>query len=156
MQLSEKTSLPPTPGRWISAIHRMKTVFLDRELTPVGLNGSIYLYIVVLDAHGSQMQEVFCRELSINKGCVARSLSRLEELGYVSRKPDPNDGRAMCVDLTAKGRKIVPQVRKALKAFTEILTDGMTPAQADQSEKLLMTMRENLANHFSKCKAGAS
>lgn len=144
------------PGRWISAIHRMKTVFLDRELAPLKLNGATYLYILVLDTHGSQMQEVFCRELAINKGCVARSLSRLEELGYISRQPDPNDRRAMCVDLTAGGRKIVPPIRKALTQFTNILTEGLSERQMRQAEKLLMTMRQNMDNHMQQCKAGAS
>jgi DNA-binding MarR family transcriptional regulator len=156
MQLNKKRNDMPTPGRWISAIHRMKSVYLDRELAPLGLNGATYLYLVVIDVHGSQMQEVFSQELSINKSCVTRSISRLEELGYVEREPDPNDRRAMLVSLTAKGRKIVPQVRKALEAFTELLNQGLNDKQIREAENLLMTMRENLAQYFENSKVSAS
>jgi DNA-binding MarR family transcriptional regulator len=156
MQLNKKRNDMPTPGRWISAIHRMKSVYLDRELAPLGLNGATYLYLVVIDVHGSQMQEVFSQELAINKSCVTRSISRLEELGYVEREPDPNDRRAMLVSLTAKGRKIVPQVRKALEAFTELLNQGLNDKQIREAENLLMTMRENLAQYFENSKVSAS
>ncbi|MAX24571.1 MAG: hypothetical protein CMJ19_08705 [Phycisphaeraceae bacterium] len=156
MQLTKKQSDTPTPGRWISAIHRMKSVYLDRELAPLGLNGATYLYLMVIDTHGSQMQEVFSQELAINKSCVTRSISRLEELDYVQREPDPNDRRAMLVSLTAKGKRVVPKVREALQAFTEILNQGLSERQVKQAEKLLMTMRQNMAEHLESSKVSAS
>lgn len=156
MQLTRKFTDAPTPGRWISAIHRMKSVYLDRELAPLELNGATYLYIVVLDTHGSQKQDVFSQELALNKSCVTRSISRLEELGYVSREPDPNDRRVQLVSLTARGKKIVPRIRQALEQFTQILMQGMSEKQAIEAEKLLMAMRHNLASHLDPSKAGVS
>ncbi|HAI10270.1 MAG TPA: MarR family transcriptional regulator [Phycisphaerales bacterium] len=156
MQLSKKNTKLPTPGRWISAIHRMKSVYLDRELAPLQLNGATYLYLVVLDVHGSQMQDVFSKELALNKSCVTRSICRLEELGYVQREPDPNDGRAMLVSLSAKGKKIVPRIRQSLETFSAILHEGLTDNQVKQAEKLLMGMRQNLADHLEQNKAGQS
>ncbi|HCD32124.1 MAG TPA: MarR family transcriptional regulator [Phycisphaerales bacterium] len=156
MQLSKKNTKLPTPGRWISAIHRMKSVYLDRELAPLQLNGATYLYLVVLDVHGSQMQDVFSKELALNKSCVTRSICRLEELGYVQREPDPNDGRAMLVSLSAKGKKIVPRIRQSLETFSTILHEGLTDNQVKQAEKLLMGMRQNLADHLEQNKAGQS
>lgn len=152
MQLTKKFSDLPTPGRWISAIHRMKSVFLDRQLAPLGLNGATYLYLVVLDAHGNQMQDVFSQELALNKSCVTRSLSRLEELGYVQRESDPNDRRVMQVSLTAKGKKVIPKIRESLHAFTTILNEGLTDTQTRQAENLLMVMRQNLADHLHQSK----
>lgn len=148
MQLSKKFTDMPTPGRWISAIHRMKSVYLDRELAPLGLNGATYLYLVVLDTHGSQKQDVFSQELALNKSCVTRSICRLEELGYVQREPDTNDRRVMLVSLSAKGKKIVPDIRKALEQFTTILNQGLSDKQAREAEKLLMSMRQNLSEHL--------
>lgn len=130
----------------------MKSVFLDRQLAPLGLNGATYLYLVVLDAHGNQMQDVFSQELALNKSCVTRSLSRLEELGYVQRESDPNDRRVMQVSLTAKGKKVIPKIRESLHAFTTILNEGLTDTQTRQAENLLMVMRQNLADHLHQSK----
>lgn len=45
-------------------------------------------------------------ELQITKQSVNDLLGHLEARGYLVRKPDPTDGRARVVALTAKGRRL--------------------------------------------------
>lgn len=156
MQPIQDNAMLGSPGRWVSVIHRYKTVFLDRELADIGLNGSTYLYIVVLDTHGTVRQDTFCREIALNKGCVARSMSRLEELGYIKREVDPDDKRVMLVSLTRKGKCKVKRVRKALGEFQSILGHGLTEKQIMMVNNLLLNMKENVSNHFAVIKEGES
>ena len=43
-------------------------------------------------------------------------VDELEEAGYVRRVPDPEDGRAKLVRLTARGRNYVAEARRAMAA----------------------------------------
>jgi len=156
MQPIQDNTMLGSPGRWVSVIHRYKTVFLDRELADIGLNGSSYLYIVVLDTHGTVRQDTFCREIALNKGCVARSMSRLEELDYIKREADPDDKRVMLVSLTRKGKRQVKHVRNALHKFQNILAHGLTDNQVMLANNLLLNMKENVSNHFAVIKEGES
>jgi DNA-binding MarR family transcriptional regulator len=50
----------------------------------------------------------------MTKQSMGELVSHLESHGYVERVPDPSDGRAKLVRLTAKGRKTYPIARAAI------------------------------------------
>jgi DNA-binding MarR family transcriptional regulator len=45
-------------------------------------------------------------KLQITKQSVNDLLGHLERFGYITREPDPNDGRARVIRLTSKGREL--------------------------------------------------
>ena len=47
---------------------------------------------------------------SLDKGAVSRYLTQLEELGLITRTPDPADGRASLLTLTDLGRQRLDEV----------------------------------------------
>ncbi|MBR7834432.1 MarR family transcriptional regulator [Actinospica durhamensis] len=51
--------------------------------------------------------------LAVEASHVTRQVQALEKTGYVTRTPDPNDGRAQLIELTARGREAVERVRTA-------------------------------------------
>ena len=59
-------------------------------------------------ARSSELSEFF----GIDKGAVSRQVKILEDLGLVSREPDPQDGRAQQLVITEKGRERVTRARE--------------------------------------------
>ena len=57
----------------------------------------------------SDLSERACLDLST----VSRHLSALEADGYVTRTPDPDDGRAQLLSVTPSGEKLVKEVARA-------------------------------------------
>ena len=45
------------------------------------------------------------KSFQVTKGAMTNTLGRLEKQGFVSIKPNPDDGRAKLVDITDEGRK---------------------------------------------------
>ena len=41
----------------------------------------------------------------VTRGAMTNTLTRLEKQGYVTVRPNPDDGRAKLVDITSEGRK---------------------------------------------------
>ncbi len=76
--------------------------------------------------------------LGTTKGSISQTLSTLEANGLLRKKPKPRDKRAVQLELTAAGRKIIrkdPMRRIAMTADT--LSDADLATLADILERLL-------------------
>jgi DNA-binding MarR family transcriptional regulator len=51
--------------------------------------------------------------LAVEASHVTRQIQQLERTGYVTRVPDPDDGRAQLIQLTHRGRVSVERIRAA-------------------------------------------
>lgn len=58
------------------------------------------------EQHGSRLTDL-AAAVGLAKPTVVRTIDELVELGYVTREPDPADGRAKRVVLTERGRAAV-------------------------------------------------
>ncbi len=77
-----------------------------------------------------------------SSGAMTHRLARLERVGLIRRLPDPQDGRGMLVELTARGRMLVDRVAPLHMANErELLAALSEPEQrtlADLLRKLLV------------------
>jgi DNA-binding MarR family transcriptional regulator len=71
-------------------------------------------------------------ELQITRQSVNELLSHLEVQGYIVRKPDPDDGRARVVRLTAEGRRLQAVVHDAARRAEESIADLLGPKRFEQ------------------------
>ena len=70
----------------------------------------------MLDPEGSRITDL-ARRARITKQGMGQLVAELEAMGYVARRPDPTDGRAKLVVLTAKGHAAVEAGVAALAAM---------------------------------------
>ncbi|MGW2825235.1 MarR family winged helix-turn-helix transcriptional regulator [Streptomyces sp. NPDC001443] len=70
------------------------------------------------------------QRLGVEASHVTRTVQQLQKSGYVTRVPDPDDGRAQRIQLTVAGRQAVGRIRDAG-------TRGMQLALADWSPQEL-------------------
>lgn len=81
---------------------------MDRQ--GVDLNFSQFLALKLL-GHETPMTPVeLARALHYNPGALTRLLDKLEQRGYLRRVPDPDDRRALRLELTAQGRALRKRV----------------------------------------------
>lgn len=136
-------SKQPHIGRWISCLYRQMQCLLDRAFEPSGLGYGNYAFLLVLRRQDGQTQEDLSSELGFDKGTTARSLKKLEQLGYIQRKRSKIDGRANQVFLTHKGQNVLPFVEQILAdLMTEILGD-MTAKERQIACSLIYRMASN-------------
>lgn len=88
---------------------------MAREVHP-DLESAAYGLLVRLEECGRQRATELAGYIGVGKATMSRQLRALEELGLVTREPDPADGRAWLVDLTPEGRSRVGKVREARRA----------------------------------------
>jgi DNA-binding MarR family transcriptional regulator len=76
-------------------------------------------------------------QLQITKQSVNDLLGQLEERGYLSRDPDPNDGRARVVRLTAKGRRLQNTIHRQAQVSEQRIADTLGPRRFTQLQRAL-------------------
>jgi DNA-binding MarR family transcriptional regulator len=64
-------------------------------------------------------------QLQITKQSVNDLLGHLETHGYLTREPDPNDGRARVVRLTTKGRQLQKTIHGQAQATEQRIADTL-------------------------------
>jgi len=88
----------------------------------------------------SDLSERACLDLST----VSRHLSGLEADGYVTRTPDPDDGRAQLLSVTPSGEQLVKEVRKQRLAMLAQALDGWSDTDRLQLIRLIRRLADSL------------
>ncbi len=65
--------------------------------------------------------------LKLSKPTVSIGVNQLEEAGFLSRQPDPKDGRAVQLLLTPKGQELHQRTHEFRCKKFEYLLTGLTP-----------------------------
>ena len=79
-----------------NAIQMAQTI--DPEIEPAA-----YSVLFTLQREGPQRMTAIAKHLGIGKPTLSRQLSALEGRGFLTKKADPADGRALVISLTQQG-----------------------------------------------------
>jgi DNA-binding MarR family transcriptional regulator len=119
---AERPDLDVEPLHVLSRVARLADVLDDRRATAFvehGLQAYEFDVLSVLRRSGDPF-ELTAGELAarthVTSGTMTSRLDRLTARGFVSRRPDPTDGRIVRVRLTAEGRTRVDDAFTALLA----------------------------------------
>jgi DNA-binding MarR family transcriptional regulator len=93
--------------------------------------------------------------LRVTKQALNYRLSELERLGYLERRPDPDDRRARRIALTNRGRALIPVIRDAVSETERKWAAGLGKDRFAQLRQLLLELNEVLGLEASvKAEAG--
>lgn len=98
-----------------------------------------------LSIHPMRMSEI-ADKLVLSRGGTTKVIDRLEELGHVTRRPDPEDRRATLVEITDSGR----EARAEAKAVIDGRLEEMWSQHiSDEEAKGIVEVMERVleANH---------
>jgi DNA-binding MarR family transcriptional regulator len=77
-------------------------------------------------------------------GGLTKTLRRLEEAGYVRRRPDPADRRALLVVLTDKGRRAAERANAELGSYYDELLVDLSARERSELTALLRKVLDRL------------
>jgi DNA-binding MarR family transcriptional regulator len=117
---------------------------LNAMLSEVGLyEGQHHTLMMLWDKDGLPQVEL-TKRLGVEPASVSKAVERMEDAGFIQRRPDPEDARANCIFLTEQGRSLEEPVRRILEQAEEQLTAHMSTEERLLLRRLLLQMRENL------------
>lgn len=81
-------------------------------------------------------------QLQITKQSVNDLLGQLEHRGYLTREPDPTDGRARVVRLTTKGRRLQTTIHGQARRAEQRIADRLGPRRFAQLQHALEDLND--------------
>lgn len=94
-----------------------------------------------LDPEGTRLS-VLAERAQIAKQTATALVDRLERAGYVERVPDPTDGRARLVRMTARAEAILPIARAEEARIEAEWQEHLGPTRMAQLRDALSSLRE--------------
>ncbi len=137
-------------GKWISLLYRYGQIYMTKELEPFNIGKGQFLFLIALYHEDGLLQEELADCLNIDKGTTARAIAKLEQFGYVTRRPKQKDLRSNQVFLTQQAQDFKPHLYSILEKWTGILSDGMSIEEIEKAFSLLEKMALNATNYIDK------
>jgi DNA-binding MarR family transcriptional regulator len=117
--------------------HMLEDLPLERHFTTL---------LMIDKATEKCTQQYLSVVLNIDKVSMVRIMDYLSEKGMIKRVVNPDDRREFFIVLTARGKKIMPDIYAAVKELNDIAMKGISIAKKKEFEESLRLVMENLAN----------
>lgn len=101
-------------------------------------------YLIVAQYPGPQGQRPsdLARRLRISKQALNHLLGQLEQRGYITREPDPDDRRSKRISLTARGVEAGLVIREAVAEMEDAWAQRLGPERFEQLRELLQELNQ--------------
>ena len=114
--------------------------FMD-ALAPIGLDPREFLLMRFVAADEGQSQQALAERLTIPASRMVALVDRLEEVGFVERRPDKDDRRVRRLHLTRKGRGVLERAGKIAIDYETRLCAGINREEREQLIDLLQKLQ---------------
>ena len=91
----------------------------------------------IVKAIGRRMDAKLAEKHGLSSGAMTNRLDRLEHGGLIRRQPDPNDRRALYVELTEKGHQTWMDALNAQASKEAVLASSLNSKELRQLNDLL-------------------
>ncbi|MFJ4919755.1 MarR family winged helix-turn-helix transcriptional regulator [Streptomyces sp. NPDC088725] len=144
----------PDAVRLLDALQHQVAVFARRaEQTRLGGLGKVrnsmdraaYLLLNRLDQEGPMGVKALAAGMGIDSSTVTRQVAPLVDAGLVKRTSHPEDGRAVVLQLSARGQTRLNEVRASRRELMAQVTDGWSQTERDAFTTLLTRFNSSLS-----------
>ncbi|GAA2278753.1 hypothetical protein GCM10010430_75900 [Kitasatospora cystarginea] len=125
----------------LARLHRM---FAGQLLRRIGLHPGQELVMMHLWELGAQRQADLVRLLDSDAATMTRTVQRLEQAGFVRRRPSPTDKRASLIEPTAASHALRREVEQSWSQLEDLVTAGLTADECTAALDTLERLERNL------------
>ncbi|HLY94832.1 MAG TPA: MarR family transcriptional regulator [Gaiellaceae bacterium] len=116
----------------------------EQALSEAGGSLGIWFVLSALSDEGLISQSALGGHVHLEGATITHHIDRLEQLGLVRRKTDPNDRRVRNLELTAAGERLHRLLHVAMRDFEQRVFDGISEKQRNELRATLERISANL------------
>lgn len=109
----------------MNIISRCQAMYRNERAASEELSACHSAFVLTVCRAPGLSQEELAREICLNKSTVTRTLSYLEEHGFVERRSDAQDKRVLLVYPTEKMLSVLPRVREVTREWNALISRGI-------------------------------
>lgn len=129
-------------ARHARLLHALKTCMAT--FAPEGLDMAAVGLLFTLVRCGPSRQGELAELSLLDPSTVSRHVAQLARAGYVQRRPDPQDGRAVQLVATAEGERVALELGARRQGVIREALGGWAPADARRLVELLRRLNDDL------------
>ncbi|MFF4974124.1 MarR family winged helix-turn-helix transcriptional regulator [Streptomyces sp. NPDC001083] len=150
--MPEEKATVPVPGaagsgpisHAIFRLARLHRMFAGQLLRRIGLHPGQELVMMHLWELGPQRQIDLVRLLDSDAATMTRTVRRLEQAGFVRRRPSPTDKRASLIEPTAASHALRREVERVWSQLEGLSTTGLSDDECADTLAVLERLERNL------------
>ena len=121
----------------------MRTVF-DRRVRALGLTRPQWLALVRLKRKPGASQSELADMMEIEKAPAGKIVDRMEEKGWVERRPDISDRRINRIHLTDRGERVYAAIQPISQSTIDDALDDLSSVERERLTALLARVKTRL------------
>lgn len=134
-------------GFLVHDVARLMRVTFDRSVRDAGLTRAQWLVLAYIIRTDGQTQTNLAEQTDMEKAPLGKLLDRLQDGGWIERRPDPDDRRAKRIFKTAKVEPLTDIMTDATDRLYAIALDGLDADARARLTDSLFRLKQNLSAH---------
>ncbi|EDN01052.1 transcriptional regulator, MarR family [Pseudoflavonifractor capillosus ATCC 29799] len=131
-----------SPFKSISILYRKSHIWLNNGCARYGLTAAQAVVILIVCDFKALTQDNITKRLSLDKSVIAKTVTKLEELGFIVRTTNARDKRTYDICPTEKAWAVYPAIRDQIDASFTRMTQQMTAEEQAEFKRLLLLAAE--------------
>ena len=131
-------------GYLLSDNSRLLRRLFDQRVSNLGLTAVQARLLLSLEKFPARNQAFYADRIEVEPITLTRLVDRMEEAGWIERRPDPQDRRARILALTEKAQDIVKPLRGIVDRLVEDILEGLDAEERERLARLLEIVGSNM------------
>ncbi len=127
-----------SPFKSISILYRKSHIWLNNSCAPHNLTAAQAVIILIVCDFQELTQDEITKRLGLDKSVIAKTVSKLEERGYMVRTANAKDKRTYDIRPTEKAWQAYPFVQEQIDVCFQRMTQNMTDSERIEFKRLLL------------------
>ncbi|MBC3803325.1 MarR family transcriptional regulator [Acetobacterium fimetarium] len=126
----------------ISILYRKSHIWLNEGCAQYALTGAQAVVILIVCDFEMLTQDTITKRLGLDKSVIAKTVSKLEEIGFLVRTTNAKDKRTYDIRPTQKAWDVYALVKEQVDLCFQRMTQPMTDSERAEFARLLLLAAE--------------
>lgn len=127
-----------SPFKSISILYRKSHIWLNNGCAQYHLTAAQAVVILIVCDFNVLTQDEITKRLSLDKSVIAKTVTKLEETGFLVRTTNARDKRTYDICPTEKAWNVYPFVKEQVEESFRHMTQQMTDTEREEFKRLLL------------------
>lgn len=127
-----------SPFKSISILYRKSHIWLNNGCVQYSLTAAQAVAILIVCDFKVLTQDEITKRLGLDKSVIAKTVTKLEERGFLVRETNAKDKRTYNITPTEKAWEVYPFVKEQIDEGFMKMTSQMTDTEREEFKRLLL------------------
>lgn len=131
-----------SPFKAISILYRKSHIWLNNGCAQYDLTAAQAVVILIVCDFEVLTQDEITKRLALDKSVIAKTVTKLEETGFLIRTTNKKDKRTYDIRPTKKAIEVYPFLKEQMDISFQRMTQNMTEEEQTEFKRLLLLAAE--------------